>query len=140
MTGLSRSMPISRSYSIFLVLVSCLLLITFAHSEAFVPRRKTSYKDFWESVQLNYTKKNLKADSKKNRGSENTQIIQKQRNPFLSPILLHSPLQICSIYLLMIHHVSDVFNVKLVLSFTSLKNGLEKYIILNRHNRNIHTQ
>src|SRR4030042_242046 len=65
MTGSSRSIPISRSYSIFLVLVSCLLLITFTHSEAFVPRRKTSYKDFWETVQLNYTKKNLKADSKK---------------------------------------------------------------------------
>src|SRR4030043_1153 len=135
MTGSSRSIPISRSYSIFLVLVSCLLLITFTHSEAFVPRRKTSYKDFWEIVQLNYTQKTSKQTAQKNRGSENTQIIQKRRNPFFSPILLHSPLQVCSIYLLMIHHVSDVFSVKLVLSFTSLKNGLEKNIILNRHNR-----
>ena len=65
MTGSSRSIPTSRSYSIFLVLVSCLLLITFTHSEAFISRRKTSYKYFWETVQLNYTKKTLNADSTK---------------------------------------------------------------------------
>ncbi len=75
MTGSSRSIPISRLYSIFLVLVSCLLLITFTHSETFVSRRKTSYKDFWETVQLDYTKKTLNADSKKTE-DQKTQIFR----------------------------------------------------------------
>ncbi len=58
-------MPISRLYSIFLVLVLYSFFITFTNSEAFVSRRKTSYKYFWEPVQLNYTKKTSKQTAKK---------------------------------------------------------------------------